>query len=713
MNSLSGFCGAEAITYSLYFGNHITRRDECMCIGGRCCISNRIRAEPLVGDVFITIRNTNLESNLTIYTDSGIGNCNFRNRVGIYINGERIAFHATTIVARNKCCVGVRTIGEIFSLCISITSQSSSSSCYTILFPSNLRINTRIVVGNGGRQLNLSSSSVIIASILCAGNRNRIRRNDIDCVINGCITAGAFLREAYTIDKLLNVRTCCFRSIIKDRLVSLVVGKDLSVTSPHIRTVAARGNVSLKCVFKAIANCIFSGRLSDSNHGFANHFDRIGTRSRAVCILLTDADEILIVSHRCRSNSQSTVVLSIKNSCIAFNLVPLVSDVSRREVANVSRKRNIATSTDAILIMCDLCIDGVIHIDIEGIRFNGAAGAVSHNSLVNVRICTAVSCFFIIGSIDRHIRIVFIPSIFNRRIASFHIDCQTNRILKTDKRGTSNVYLRSGLNIQSIVLGDRLTTTTGLCGFHAIDNLFNVTAVVHRIIREGCVRNAIQNFTVSIPSVGVFFIVNTGSGGNTNRNCLAIANRVRQSNCNHDFRNCRNFDGSGIKACTISTVGTIAFYLGNHLVVTGGSKVIMEVGRGCARYFSIVNIPLIGNIAGVVGHDSFEIHRAIQTDCGIAKDSFNNRCTIYIYGEVHAFSRTTVTTVNFHRIEIRTFGSYDRLGKGVGRTCLYHATIEVPSICGRRSIGSGKDTAISGYFTLQRNFIGIGIAEEL
>ena len=130
------------------------------------------------------------------------------------------------------------------------------------------------------------------------------------------------------------------------------------------------------------------------------------------------------------------------------------------------------------------------------------------------------------------------------------------------------MHLGSGLDIQSIIFGDRLATAAGLRGGNTINNFLNVAAVIHRIIREGCSCDTIQNFTISIPSIGVVLVADTRSGRDSNSSSLTVANGIRQGDFNNDFRNRRNFNGSGVETSTISTVGTVAFHFGNHFVFT-------------------------------------------------------------------------------------------------------------------------------------------------
>ena len=357
MNSLCGFGRAEAVTNSFHFGNNITCSGEGVVIRGNGSVCNGIRTEPLISNILIAVSNTNLKCNFTIYTNRRIGNCNFRNRVGVNINRKRFAFDTTTIITRYECSIGISAFCKIFCLCIDIASQRGGCSCNTIFVPSDLRIDTRIVVRNSSFQFNLSGSGVIVASILRSGNNNREGRNDIDCIINCRVTTRTFLCEADTINELVDVGARGFRSITENGLVGLVVRKNFTITSPNIGTVSRCRNISLEFVFKTIADCILGRSLSNSNCRHIDYFNGINTCSRAVGILLTDTDKVLVITHRCRGDRQSTIVLTIEESSIAGDLVPLISNIICSEIANVRSESNITTCADAVLIMGDLSND--------------------------------------------------------------------------------------------------------------------------------------------------------------------------------------------------------------------------------------------------------------------------------------------------------------------------------------------------------------------
>ena len=125
-------------------------------------------------------------------------------------------------------------------------------------------------------------------------------------------------------------------------------------------------------------------------------------------------------------------------------------------------------------------------------------------------------------------------------------------------------------------------------------------------------------------------------------------------------------------------------------------------------------MPLIGNVASVIGNNSFEINGTVNANSSIAYHSFNNRSTIYIYGEIHTFSSTTITAVNNNRVKVFTFVAGEIFFIGVFRTSSNLITIEVPSVGRRSDIGGGKCSgARSSDHTLQRNCIVVGIAKEL
>ena len=135
MDGLCGFSEAKTVTNSFHLSNYITCSGKCMRVSGSGSIGDGVLAIPLIRDIFITISNTHFEYNFSAFTNSGVGSCDFRNRVGINIYCERIAFDTATIITFNKCCISIRTCCKSISLNISISCQRDRSFGNTILSP--------------------------------------------------------------------------------------------------------------------------------------------------------------------------------------------------------------------------------------------------------------------------------------------------------------------------------------------------------------------------------------------------------------------------------------------------------------------------------------------------------------------------------------------------------------------------------------------------
>ena len=301
--------------------------------------------------------------------------------------------------------------------------------------------------------------------------------------------------------------------------------------------------------------------------------------------------------------------------------------------------------------------------------------------------------------------VIFIPCIINRSIAILNIGSELHCVAMTNQRSACDVNLRSRLDVKGIILRHRLTTVAGLCSSNAVDDLFNILAIVDRIVRENSVSHTIQDITISIPSVNEVFICNTIIVNcHFHCNSLTVANGIRCVNCDRDFRIISNLDGDRVRTDTSSRIGVVALSSNHYLIVTSGSKCVIEGGSGSACYGSAVNIPLIGYVAGIITDNSFEIDRTILTNGGIADNDIYNRCTIYIYGEVDAFSLTAITAVDLYRIKIRTSRSYYCFGESVSSTCLNHIVIEIPCISGRSYIRSREGTTVSSDIGLQGDF---------
>ena len=682
-----------------------------MSISSVRSIRDRVITEPLISDIFVTIGNAGFKSHFTAHTNDCVRKCDLRNRGSIHIHGEGFAFYAATIIICNSSRERISTVSKIRRLCSGETCQSfSGAESSTILRPCNVGIGIRVFGTYRRRQHNLNICCIVIASICRTSNGNRIGRNDIDCIIDCSVTTCTFLCEMDTVDECLNIRTRSFGSVTEDGLVGLVVGKDFTVTSPNVGTVTCRRNISLEFIFVTTTDCIFGRSLGDGDSRHTYHFHRITARSGTIRILLTDTDKIFIFRCR-RSNCQRIVVFAVENRSVARDLIPLISNVIRSKVADVGSESNIATSANAVLIMSDLYIDGIVHIDIERIRFNRAVSTIFNFHSIDIRIGTAVGSIFKCLAITTGLCfIIFIPSIVNRSITVLNISRQLNGIVVANQRRTDDMDFRSGLDVKSIIFDNRLATTAGLRSLHTINNLGDVVAVVHRIIREDSIRDTIQNLTISIPSVDVVFIVDTRGRGDTNRNGLTIADGIVCLDFHYDIRNCGNLDFYCVAAFTSCFIGVVTNDRSHHFVSVGSIKRVMESRRSGTCNSCTIHIPFVRNIAGVVGNSSFKVHRTVHTNGGVAGKDLNHRCTIYIYGEVDAFGFATVTAVNLHCIKIGTFRSDCRFGKGVGSACLDHITIEIPCI-GRRSEGGGKGSSIRCYFALQRNFIFIGVAE--
>ena len=136
---------AETVANRFHFDHCISSGSKSISICGIRSIRDRITAEPLISHVFFTVSNTDKEFNRSVDTNGGIRNGDFRNRGGIDIDNERVAFNTAAVVARNKSCVSISTIGKIFCNRVGKSCQSSRSTSYAILIPSNLGVDTRII----------------------------------------------------------------------------------------------------------------------------------------------------------------------------------------------------------------------------------------------------------------------------------------------------------------------------------------------------------------------------------------------------------------------------------------------------------------------------------------------------------------------------------------------------------------------------------------
>ena len=282
-----------------------------------------------------------------------------------------------------------------------------------------------------------------------------------------------------------------------------------------------------------------------------------------------------------------------------------------------------------------------------------------------------------------------------------------------NQRRASNLDFRSRLDIKGIRFDNRFATATGLRSLDSVNKLSDIIAVIHRIIGKDSVGNTVQSLTVSVPSVNIFFIRNTSCGGDFHCHKLTVADGILVFNLNSNLGIFRYLDGNGIATFANSSVRMSAFNGDHDFMIGSISKRIVEVCRRSTRHFCTVNIPLIGHVACIVTDNGFKVHRTVFADGGVADYDVNNRCTIYIYGEVDAFGFATVATVNFHSVEVSALGSHFCLNESVFGIVLDHVAIEIPCISGSSGIGSGKFAVRSGDFTLQGNFVAVGIAEIL
>ena len=139
------------------------------------------------------------------------------------------------------------------------------------------------------------------------------------------------------------------------------------------------------------------------------------------------------------------------------------------------------------------------------------------------------------------------------------------------------MHFGSGLDIQCIILCNRLATAAGLVSSHRIDELGDIRTIINRIICKCNTCNTIQDITISIPCIGKVFRsdARTGGRGDIDGDRLPITNSVGHSDLNCDFRNSGNLNCSGVEADTSSSVRIIALYFYNNFVITSGGEIIV------------------------------------------------------------------------------------------------------------------------------------------